>query len=367
MNNLSDVLKSIGEKIDKFRHFYEKNEQAVRDQIVSPILRSLGWDPENPEEVQPNVAAVEGIPDYTLMKNGKKILFIEVKKLAIDIKQEEIIRQLAKYSFSEGIKYGVLTNGAIWMLIRSFEEGKTLTERIVWKIDLENEVLSAVIRKMNTISKTNIDQIDVLVKKVQILDEIWQALLDKPEEIIKGLMPVVKSLINQCCPKYRFDDAEIEDLLKERVKEIVSRPLVQETPARIPIKPVSLPTKSPNKKSIDFIDFIDFKGVKFRKMMLKDKVFEIRYNKEILVNTANWLIEIGKLKPTDYPVQVGEMNKRYLINKEPKHPTGRGFDDTNKLSNGLWMETCLSTNTTIRYARLLLEKFGVSPDTLIIE
>ena len=256
MNNLNEALTPIIEKIKKFRSLYEQNEMAVRDQIVNPILRSLGWNPENPEEVQPNVSTEEGVPDYSLMKNGKKILFVEAKKLNVDIEQREVIRQLAKYS-SEDTKYGVLTNGAVWILIRSFEEGTTLTDRIVWKADLENEELPAIIRKIITVSKTNIEHIEVLVKKAQILDEIWQSILDEPEEMIKGLMPVVKLIITQGYPDYQFEDTEIEDLLKERVKEIISGPSEEETPSEAPIEPISWRSGSP------------------RKMKLKGEVFEL--------------------------------------------------------------------------------------------
>ena len=223
MNTLVGELQSIVEKIKKFRSLYEQNEMAVREQIVNPILRNLEWNPENPEEVQPNVFTDEGVPDYFLLKNGKRILSVEAEKLSVDIEQKEVTRQLAKYSLSEGIRHGVLTNGAVWILIRSFEEDASLAERIVWKTDLENEESSAVIRKLTAISKTNIEQIEILVKKAQILDEIWQSLLDKPEGMIKGLMPVVKSLIGQGYRKYHFEDAEIEDWLKERVKKIVSK------------------------------------------------------------------------------------------------------------------------------------------------
>lgn len=348
MNNLNEALTPIVEKIKKFRSLYEQNEMAVRDHIVNPILRSLGWNPENPEEVQPNVSTEEGVPDYSLIKNGKKILFVEAKKLGIDIEQREVIRQLAKYSFSEGTKYGVLTNGAVWILIRSFEEGTTLTERIVWKADLENEELLAVSRKIVTISKTNIENIEVLVKKVQILDEIWQSLLDEPEEMIKGLMPVVKSLISQGYPDYQFEDTEIEDLLKERVKEIISGPSEEERQFEVPEEPVSWRGGSP------------------RKMKLKGEVFELRNSFEILVNTANWLIKNGKLKPSDCPVGIGR-GKRNLINREPKHKYGDDFRAPKKLSNGLFIEVHGSTASLINYAKRLLEKFGVSSDILTIE
>lgn len=348
MNHLNEMLTPIIERIKKFRSLYEQNEMAVRDQIVNPILKNLGWNPENPEEVQPNVSIEEGAPDYSLFKNGRKILFIEAKKLGVDIEQREVIRQLAKYSFSEGTKYGVLTNGSVWMLIRSFEEGTTLTERIVWKTDLENEELPAIIRKITTISKTNIEHIEVLVKKIQILDEIWQSFLDEPEEMIKGLIPMVKSIITQGYPDYQFEDTEIEDLLKERVKEIVSGPSEEETPSET------------------LTEQITWRGESPRKMKLKGEFFEFRNSFEILVNTANWLIKNGKLRPSDCPVGIGR-SKRNLINKEPKHKYGDDFRAPKKLSNGLWIETHYSTAGCINNAKRLLEKFGVSSDKLMIE
>ncbi|MEM0098469.1 MAG: type I restriction enzyme HsdR N-terminal domain-containing protein [Thermoplasmatales archaeon] len=348
MNNQNETLASIVEKIKKFRSLYEQNEMAVRDQIVNPILRNLGWNPENPEEVLPNVSTEEGVPDYSLIKNGKKILFVEAKKLSVDIGQKEVIRQLARYSFSEGTKYGVLTNGAVWILIRSFEEGTPLSERIVWKVDLENEELPAVLKKIVVISKTNIEDIEVLVKKAQILDEIWQSLLDKPEEMIKGLMPMIKSIITQSYPEYQFEDTEIEDWLKERVKEIISGPFEEETQTETHMESIPRRGRTP------------------RKMKLKGEVFELRNSFEILVNTANWLIKNGKLKSSDCPVEVVR-GKRYLINRVAKHKNGDNFRAPKQLSNGLWIETHYSTEDCINYAKKLLEKFGVSSDILTIE
>jgi len=63
-----ETLEMVVRKIKRYRSFYEQNETAVRHQLVNPILRSLGWNPENPEEVQPNISTEEGIPDYALIK-----------------------------------------------------------------------------------------------------------------------------------------------------------------------------------------------------------------------------------------------------------------------------------------------------------
>jgi hypothetical protein len=349
MDNLSEVLDSIINRIKKNRPLYEQNEMAVRNQRINPILRDLlRWDPEDPDDVQHNVSIEEGVPDYSLMKDGKKILFIEAKKMSVDIEQREVIRQLVRYSVDEGKKYSVLTNGAKWMLIRSFEEGATLIQRIVWKTDLEKEERLAVLRKITTISKSNIENIEVLVKKAQILDKIWQSLLDEPEEIIKGLIPVFKLIISRDYPDYQFEDTEIEDLLKERVKEIISGPSEEETPYDTLAESTSWPGGSP------------------RKMKLKGETFELRNSFEILVNTANWLIKNGKLKTSDCPVAIGR-GKRCLINRQAKHPGHSDFRAPKQLSNGLFIETSISSKGAIDYSKRLLEKFGFSPDTLKIE
>lgn len=346
MNNLTETLTVVLEKTKKFRSLYEQNEMAVRDQLVNPVLRAIGWNPENPDEVQPNVFTEEGVPDYSLIKDGKRLLFVEAKKLSVDIEQRETMRQLARYSFAEGTKYGLLTNGVVWILVRSFEEGTKLSERIVWKADLENEQTTAVCRKIMTISKDNVEQIELLVKRTQILSEVWHSLLDEPEEMVKGLMPVVKSLLIQGYPDIQFGDTEVEELLRERIRDVIRG------------------TTEVISEEIGPEVEVSRGGEKPRKMKLAGEVFELRNSWEILTNTANWLIRKGKLKPSDCPVGIG--HKRNLVNTHPKHKYGDDFRAPKKLSNGLWLETHYSTASCINCAKRLLERFGFPPDSLAI-
>jgi predicted type IV restriction endonuclease len=137
MRELQDVLNSLVGRLKEHRAVYQQNEMAVRNQLINPTLRALGWDPENPSLVLHNISTDEGVPDYSLMKSAKRLLFLEAKKLSIDVERPDAIRQLAKYSVAEGTKFGLLTNGAVWLLVRSFQEGTTLAERVVWKADLE--------------------------------------------------------------------------------------------------------------------------------------------------------------------------------------------------------------------------------------
>ncbi len=338
-----DIVETIIERTKKHHSFYEQSEMAVREQIVIPILRCLDWNPENPEEVQPNVSTEEGIPDYSLLKGSKKVLFIEVKKLSVDIEKREVIRQLANYCFGEGMKYGVLTNGSIWILFRAFQEGTTMAERVVWKTDIENDDITATIRKLNTISKDNIEHIEILIKKLQILDEIWQALLEEPGDLVKGFVPIFNSSIKETYPDYTFETPEIEDFIKERVKEL-------------------FPSTEEAGTGSDVIEIVEVSRP--RGMKIGSDSYEIRNSYDILVNTAEWLIRKGKLKREDCPIEAGY--RRNLINTQPKHRYGEDFRAPKKLSNGLHIDTNYSTTGCISKARRLLEKYGYQSNMLSV-
>lgn len=347
MVDLKETIKVMIQKMKKYRSLYEQNEAAVRSQIVEPIIRGLGWNIENPEEVQPNVTTEEGIPDYSLLKNNKKVLFIESKKLSIDIEQRQAIRQLAKYCFGEGMKYGVLTNGVIWILFRAFQEGTTMAERIVWKNDIENNNIAATIRRFNTISKENIIDIEKLIKKLQILDEIWHSLLDEPKDLVRGFIPIFYNLIKEGYPEYEFDQTEIEDFIKERVKELVSpkEGLIIET----------VPITGPK----------EWKGAQLRGMNIGTDTYKIRNSYDILVNTAEWLVKKAKLRRENCPIASG--HKRNLVNIQPKHRYGDDFRAPKRLSNGLYIETHYSTARCITNARKLLERCGYRGNMLEVQ
>lgn len=344
MIGLNETIEVVTERMKKHRSLYERNETAIRGQIIEPILRSLEWDTENPEEIQPNISVEEGVPDYCLLRGDKKVLFIEAKNLSVDIEQKEVIRQLAKYCFGEGMKYGVLTNGVIWILFRAFQEGTTMAERIVWKTDIENDEITATIRRLTTISKGNITDIEKLIKKLQILDEIWHSLLDAPKNLVIGFIPVFDNLVKEGYPDYIFEQTEMEDFIKERVNELIS------------------PTEETLIESNQLIESTEWRGGRARKIKIETATYEIKNSYDILVNTAEWLILKNKLSKEKCPISSG--HKRNLVNIEPKHRYGDDFRAPKRLSNGLYIETHYSTASCITNARKLLGKFGYREDVL---
>lgn len=99
---IESLLKETLGQVNEFRADYVSNEQAVRTQLIEPILNMLGWKTANPKFVRPNAPADDGkIPDYTLLKNGKATLIVEAKNLSINLQDKKIIDQLANYLLPE--------------------------------------------------------------------------------------------------------------------------------------------------------------------------------------------------------------------------------------------------------------------------
>lgn len=342
MLELSELIQRVTTRIRAHRSFYEQNETATRNQVIDPILRGLGWDTEDPDKVRPNVSAEEGVPDYSLLLDGKKVLFVEAKKMSIDVEERQVLGQLAKYCFNQGVSYGILTNGAVWILFRAFQEGTPMAERIVWKIDIEHDDMNAIVRKLNTVSITNINSIDRLLTKLGMLDEVWESLLEDPLSLTKGIVPVFLTIAKEAHPDCDITPEEAEDFILERLNEVIS-PQPEHPLAPIEIPPSQCP----------------------RTMRIERDTFTVRNSYDILVNTAEWLIKKGKLRRENCPMISGR--KRYLVNIEPKHRYGDDFRAPKKLSNGLFIETHYSTPGCIANARKLLEYCGLSGTLLEVQ
>jgi len=56
------------------------DETATKQALVLRILKSLGWDPFNIDEVYPGYSVGSKRVDYALKFNGRNKVFIEVKK-----------------------------------------------------------------------------------------------------------------------------------------------------------------------------------------------------------------------------------------------------------------------------------------------
>ena len=88
------------------------NEAAVREGIVIPVLRELGWDPADPDQVRPEHSNEAGRADYALFSRRRQMaVLIEVKAVGRSLDGD---KQLFRYCFEEGAPLAILTDGQSW-------------------------------------------------------------------------------------------------------------------------------------------------------------------------------------------------------------------------------------------------------------
>ena len=171
---------NVMSRIGQHRKLYERNEEAVKQHLIGEIMTALGWDWSNPEEVRPEERTEDGRADYALLLNGEIVAFLEAKNLSVNvIKRDEPLRQLARYCFSRGVKYGILTNGAKWVVIKAFAEGTSLRDRVLFTVDLEEEPLERVLVKLSLLSKERISKLERLATLLSALEIAHKSLLNE--------------------------------------------------------------------------------------------------------------------------------------------------------------------------------------------
>jgi len=91
------------------------NEAQIKNAVVLPILRRLGWDIENPEEVFPEYSVEARRIDYALRLKNSNHIFLEAKNPGQDLSNDNHQEQLLDYSFHQGVELATLTNGMTWL------------------------------------------------------------------------------------------------------------------------------------------------------------------------------------------------------------------------------------------------------------
>lgn len=323
----------------------------VRAHLVDPILDALGWMTENPNLVRYEQSTESGgKPDYELFGSDKKrVLYVEAKALGADLvspARDKPLYQLSEYLFQQGVGFGILTDGAVWVLLRAFTN-KPLSERIVWRVDIHEEYPS--MENLLQIKPDRVEKLEEVGNKHKLVVSLYRDIMQNPQSLVNALLEAIK----------RESSEKGHDLSLDEIERF-SRSLVNEF-----IEKIQEDGKEP---SDDFTPTVIPKsGEKYEWVQIGETRKSIANNKEILTETAEWLIRKGYLKPKDAPIS--KSKNKYLIAEEPKHPSpdrrgNYGFRGAKKLSNGLWMHTNFSTEDYIRWSRFLLERFGVSPNDL---
>lgn len=213
-NSLQETINNIIARAQRYPDVYSRNETAVRDQLINPILHALGWDVTDPDIVLPNEPGRDGrVPDYSLMKDNQIKLIVEGKHIGIDLRQDRVISQLGSYCHSRSIDFGLLTNGVEWLLFKTFE--RNIAERIVWHIDIRQNTEKAT-EKLSLLFQNNIEHLEDELKRLKALKNYFEPITASQNAFFNWCKASAKEAFLKENKTLKFKPEEIDNYLQKK-------------------------------------------------------------------------------------------------------------------------------------------------------
>ena len=162
------------------------SEARICSAVIVPILRGLGWDVENPEEVWEQYPVEEiGTVDYALLIGNEPKVLVEVKRGGESLDRHQI--QIRNYARIGGVSLATLTNGATWRFYLPLQGGSwertrvgdvvfhdqnaaEITQRLIDLLSRENVSSEAAIRNAINLQERN--------RILEALPKAWEQLVD---------------------------------------------------------------------------------------------------------------------------------------------------------------------------------------------
>jgi predicted type IV restriction endonuclease len=330
------------------------DEAATKQAVLLRILSLLGWDTFDIETVKPEFAAGSQRVDYALRHSGRNKFFIEVKKVGEDLEKHQ--EQLLNYSFKEGVKLAVLTNGVTWRFYLPLHEG-SWEQRNFFTIDLYNQGIDDIadkfisyLEKENVISEKAIKTAEEAIKGKEkesminvTLPVAWNRLISEPDELLIEL--IADATEKQC--GHKPDNSTVEDFISNYLIK-VSMPVEKNQKIETVKRSVSINRGSYIGKSVNAFNFLYTR-------------YEIRYWIDVLKQLIKIIYRLHQGN-FDRVLQLRGSQRPYFTRKAdelriPQHIEG----------SDIYMETNLSSNSIIRICVDVIKLFGYSERDFNVE
>lgn len=120
MPELTEVIAVVRSRIEQHsdKAIGEQNTKSV---LITPVLRALGWDMEDLDEVRLEYKrqAMDNPVDYALFVQRSARLFVEAKALGGNIADPKWAGQIMGYAVVAGVEWVCLTDGDSWHIYNS--------------------------------------------------------------------------------------------------------------------------------------------------------------------------------------------------------------------------------------------------------
>jgi predicted type IV restriction endonuclease len=236
---LEDEITRIREMLSVSRAHFSTGQGAesnVVENIIRPILRSIGWTEEGNRilnEFEVRLKRKKGRADLVLSKgHDKYILAIEAKKLGDSVDghtraSEDNIEQLIEYLVSLDREFGVLTDGERWHLIRR----TGYYWETIWIKNILNEELSELTRAFDYISPNNSEALSDIIelekRKEEVLNKEWQKMKEDRDLQVKILADVLLKQVKSKYEDVSLEPQEVSKFLGEKYGGLPPADIVQ--------------------------------------------------------------------------------------------------------------------------------------------
>ncbi len=313
---LVSTIEMIKARIDTHGPTLRENETRTRMALIDPLLQALGWDTSDPSTVLPEFDVSGRKADYALLDvSGKPSATIEAKKLGESLATHRM--QMLNYSNASDVEFAGLTDGDKWELYEVFKRGQ-LDERRVLDVSIANT--------------------------------------PSPEAALKLLLLWRPNLVSG-------QPVAASPSIVDTTAAVASRSAIRDADATVSqTAPIPLPDAS-----IDWIPLSSIEDVTGKKAPVEIRFSDgqtrpLRAWWRLLTESAEFLVQKDILTTADCPIDSGRGWQ--FINSVPHSPNGKNYITPKTISNGIFMETHLSSKATVSYAKRLLTHFGISLATV---
>lgn len=354
-----DELIKLIQELKTEKRVVTLDEAATKQAYILRILRHLGWDIFDIGEVWPEFSVGQKKVDFALVKNTVEKVFIEVKKLGEDLESHQ--EQLLSYSFQEGVKLAVLTNGVTWWFYLPLNEG-SWDQRKFYTIEIADQEPNEIAQKFvdflgkeNVISGRAVENAERIIKSKQreniineTLPKAWNKIIDEEDELFIELLAETTEKI---CG-YKPDVDTVVTFVKTNLPKISQQEDMIYRPNKLSSDTKGI-SKSNSKRGYAFksVSSIYFRGEKY--------------------NMKNWRDVLLTICKIIYSSHKKDFDKVFSLTGRERPYFSKDPNDLRnpKKINGLdiYVETNFSANGIVRLSYKIISLFGYSKKDLMIE
>jgi hypothetical protein len=203
MSELSEALQAAARKIARYRG-KEVNEQNTKTALIDPVLRALGWDVGDLEEVQQEYKRRprDKPVDYALLVLRTPRLFVEAKALGQKLDDRKWANQIMGYATVAGVAWVVITNGDEYRIYNAC--AAVPVEEKLFRTVTVTDPASPVDETLSLLSKERISENEIEVLwKAHFVDRQVHAALERlfRADPDPSLVRLVKKRIKELSPQ----------------------------------------------------------------------------------------------------------------------------------------------------------------------